>query len=56
MPNSSIWPIDKTISGTTTTGQSGPGSDGNEGLLRISQTFSITEASDDLVAHQSHPL
>ena len=33
---SSIWPIDRTLSGTTTLGQSGPGSDGNERVLRIS--------------------
>ena len=25
-----IWPIDRTLSGATTLGQSGPGSDGNE--------------------------
>ena len=33
--NSSIWPIDKTLSGTTTPGQSGPESDGNERVLCI---------------------
>ena len=38
---SSIWPIDKTLSGDTTPGQSWPGSDGNEGVLHISQSFSI---------------
>ena len=27
---SSIWPIDRTLSGATTPSQSGPGSDGNE--------------------------
>ena len=32
---SSIWPIDRTLSGATTPGQSGPGSDGNTGVLRI---------------------
>ena len=42
---SSIWPIDWTLSGATTTGQSGPGSDGNKGILRILQSSSITEAS-----------
>ena len=31
----SIWPIDMTISGATTPGQSEPGSDGNEGVLCI---------------------
>ena len=28
----SIWPIDRIISGATTPGQNGPGSDGNEGV------------------------
>ena len=28
---SSIWPIDRTLSGATTQDQSGPGSNGNEG-------------------------
>ena len=32
---SSIWPIDKTLSGATTLSQNGPGSDGNEGGLHI---------------------
>ena len=32
---SSIWPIDRTLSGATTPGQSRPGSDGNEGVLYI---------------------
>ena len=35
MSNSSIWPMDRTLSGTTTLGQSGSGSDGNEGVLGI---------------------
>ena len=42
---SSIWPIDRTLSGTTTPGQSGPGSDGNEEVLRISQSSSMTGTS-----------
>ena len=32
---SSSRPIDTVLSGATTPGQSGTGSDGNEGLLRI---------------------
>ena len=32
---SSIWPIDRNLSGATTLGQSGPGSDGNDGVHRI---------------------
>ena len=42
---SSIWPIDWTLSGATTPGQSGPESDGNERVLCIPQSFSIPEAS-----------
>ena len=33
----SIWSIDRTLSGTTSLGQSGPGSNGNEGILRVHQ-------------------
>ena len=44
MWNSSIWPIDKILSGATTLGSSGPGSDGNEGVLHILQSSSITAA------------
>ena len=38
---SSIWPIDRTLSGATTPSQSGPGSDGNEGVLHIPQSLNI---------------
>ena len=38
MPNNSIWPPDKTLSGATTPGQSGPGSNGNEEVLYIPQS------------------
>ena len=41
----SIWPIDRALWGAITLGQSGPGSDGNEGVLRISKSSSITVAS-----------
>ena len=41
MSNDSIWPIDRTRSGATIPDQSGPGSDGNEGILRILQNSSI---------------
>ena len=44
MSNSSIWPIDRTLSGATTPGQSWPGSNGNEGVLRIPQSSNITGA------------
>ena len=39
---SSIWLIDRTLSGATTLSQNGPGSDGNKGLLCIPQSSSIT--------------
>ena len=42
MSNSSIRPIDRTQSGVTTPGQSGPGSEGNEGVFYISQSWSLT--------------
>ena len=41
----SIWPIDRTLSGATTPGKSGPWSEGHKILLRIPQSSSITEAS-----------
>ena len=45
MSNSFICPIDKTLSGATTQGQSGPGNDGKERVLHIPQSSSITETS-----------
>ena len=50
--------IDRTLSGATTPGQSGPGSDGNEGVLRIRQSSSIngTSPSDCLVSYPEHSL
>ena len=55
---SSIWPIDNALSGATTLGQSGPGGDGNEGVLRILQSSSIigTLSSDCLVSYPGHSL
>ena len=55
---SSIWPIDRILSDATTPGQSGLGSDGNEGVLRIPQRSSITRASpsDCLVSYLGHSL
>ena len=35
----SIWHIDMTLSGATTPNQSGPGSNGNEGVLRVHQSY-----------------
>ena len=49
-----IWPIDKTLPGANAPSQSGLGSNSNEGVLRIPQSFSITGASpsDFLVSYQ----
>ena len=56
MSNSSIRAINRTILDATTPSQSGPGSDGNEGVLYISHSSSITEAlpSDYLVSFPRH--
>ena len=53
---SSILPLNRTLSGDTIPSQSGPGIDGNEGVLRILQSSSITEASpsDYLVLYPGH--
>ena len=40
-----IWPIDRILSGATTPGKSGSESDGNEEVLHIPQSSSITEVS-----------
>ena len=58
MSNSSIWPIDRTLSGATTLSQSGPRSDGNEVILCIPQSSSITGASpsDCLMLYAGHLL
>ena len=55
---SSIWPIDRIQSGATTLGQSRPGSDGNEVVLCIPQSSSITgtSSSDYLVSYPGHLL
>ena len=49
----SIYPINRTLSGATIPGQSGPGSDDNEGVPRIPQTSKITGTapSDRLMSH-----
>ena len=53
-----MWPIDRTLSDATTRGLSGSGADGNERLLRIPQSSSITETSpsDCLVSYLGHSL
>ena len=58
MSNSSIWSIDRTLSGATTPDQSGHGGNGNEEVLRIPQSSCITEASlsDCLMSYPGHLL
>ena len=53
MSKCSFPSIDKTLSGATTPGQSGPGSDGNEEVLRIPLSSSIIGAlkSDCLMSY-----
>ena len=52
----SIWPIDRILSGATTSIQSEPGSNGNEGVLPIPQSSNITGAlpSDCLASYPGH--
>ena len=57
MSNSSIWPIDKTLSSATTPGQSGPGSNGKEGVLYISQSSKTgTSPLDCFISYPEHLL
>ena len=55
---SSICLLDRTISCATTSAESGPGSDGNKGVLCIPQSSIITEASpsDCLMLYPGHSL
>ena len=55
---SSIWPINRTLWGATTLGYSGPRNDGNEGVLHICQSTSITRTSpsDCLVSYSGYLL
>ena len=58
MSNTCIWPIDRTLLGATTPGQSGPGGDDNKEILFILLSSSITEASpsDCLVSYPGYSL
>ena len=58
MQFSSIQLIDRALSGATIPDQSGPGSNGKEGVLRIPQNSSITgtSLSDGLVSYPGHSL
>ena len=51
----SIWPIDKTLSGATTPGQSGPGSNGIKRVLHIPQISKARASpSDVLLSYPGH--
>ena len=54
--SNSIRAMDRTLSGTTTLGQSGPGSNGNKDVLHIPQSSSIygDSSSDCLVSYPGH--
>ena len=58
MSNSSIWPIDRTQSGTTSSSQNGSGSHCNGRILRILQSYCITVASpsDFFVSYRENTL
>ena len=54
---SSIWTINGGLSGTTSLDKGGPGTNGCEGLLHISQSFRIgASPSDCFVSYQEHSL
>ena len=54
---SSIWPIDENLTGTITTGQSGPRSNGNEGELYITQSSRYRASpSDCLISFPGYSL
>ena len=54
----SIWPMDRILSGDTTPGQSGPGSNGKEEVLYMLQSLCITRLSPSgcLVSYAGHSL
>ena len=58
MQFSSIQPIDRALSGATTPGKSGPGSNGSEEILCIHQSSSITgiSPSDCFMSYPGHSL
>ena len=56
MSNLSIWSIDRILSSKNTPSQIGPGSNGNEGVLRIPRSSSTTgdSALDCLILYPEH--
>ena len=51
--NSSVWPVDGTLTGTTNLGQSGPGSNVNEEVLHTPQIFRTRASPWDAVKCQT---
>ena len=51
MSSSSIWLIDRTLSGATTPDQSGPGSDGYKEVLHFPKRFTISASPSDGLGH-----
>ena len=49
--NSSIWPLDGTLTSSTTPGESGPESNGNKGVLYIPQSSRIGASPLDAVCY-----
>ena len=56
MSNSSIWPIDRTLSGAITPGHRWPGSDGNEGYSAFPKALAEATPSDCLLSYPEHSL
>ena len=57
MSDSSIWFIDRALSGVTTPGENKPGNDGNEEVFRIPQSFNTgASKSDGLVSYSENLL
>ena len=54
----STWPMDRNVLSATTTGRSGPGTNGYEQVLPIHQSSSITETSPSncLMSYPEHSL
>ena len=54
---SPIWPIDRTLSGVTTSGQSGPESDGNDGVPAFPKAPALVEPHHKIfVSYPGHSL
>ena len=51
--NNSIWPIEETLTGTTTLNQNGHGSNGNEGEFHIWQSSRIGASPSGTVLYHT---